>query len=252
MGRLAEKLAEWKRYKQAGDHANLRRILNELVPLIPDESTWDARDRAAFEKFRLEGMEDVRKCESSRSPFEELIDAIREDEPGKVEDLLQRNPNLVSQTDSMGLTPLHRAAATFHTAVAKVLIDKGANLEAIGTTTGFTPLQLAVANEYYTMVDLLVTEGANVNLYSKAKLGFSAAAGIDVAATNPPLLMARKKGYRQIEELLRKHGAKEPSRLSDASSGCMATLCFMFPFVCLAVVLYIILVRETTLRATTP
>ena len=93
-----------------------------------------------------------------------------------------------------GWTPLHYAAISGHDAVIEYLLSTGADL-ALTAPNGATPLMLAV----------LENKGATVKLL----LGY----GFDVNARNDKgesaLTWARRREFREIEQLLRKAGAKD-------------------------------------------
>ena len=93
-----------------------------------------------------------------------------------------------------GWNPLHYAAIAGHDAVIEYLLSTGADL-ALTAPNGATPLMLAV----------LENTGATVKLL----LGY----GFDVNARNDKgetaLTWAKKRGFREIEQLLRKAGAKD-------------------------------------------
>ena len=92
--------------------------------------------------------------------------------------------------------PLMWAAEKGHPEVVKLLVDNGADVNARTKKIG-TALTLALDNGHLEVAKLLIAKGADVNpsmhlLYRKI-----------------PLTIARTKGYKEIEELLRAHGAKE-------------------------------------------
>ncbi|MHC4538179.1 MAG: ankyrin repeat domain-containing protein [Planctomycetota bacterium] len=92
-----------------------------------------------------------------------------------------------------GTTPLDRAVVAGLKDIAELLIAKGADVNA-KDNWNWTPLHSAVYG-HRDIVELLITEGANVN-------------ATDVAGRTP-LWYAKKEGYTEIVELLKKHGAKE-------------------------------------------
>jgi len=128
-----------------------------------------------------------------------IHDAARKGDVKKVQALLQSDPKLVSDKDSLGNTPLHVAALHGELAAAQALLDAGADVNAknssgpftpddLGTQiyssshrdpvvllsvhgvdqrdmkNGYTPLDLAMFSvNHKKMVELLVARGANVN-----------------------------------------------------------------------------------------
>lgn len=125
-----------------------------------------------------------------------IDEAARKGEVSKIQQLLDRNPALISARDDfMGQMPLHFAAEAGNRVVAELLIEKGADVNAKDWGNGITPLQWAVMNGQKGIALFLITKGANVN--AKNNDGKSA------------LKIAMNLEKNDIVELLKKHGAKE-------------------------------------------
>jgi len=77
----------------------------------------------------------------------------------------------------------------------QLLLAKGTDVNAADKEAGWTPLHLAAANWEENLVELLLAKGANVNAVDKHG--------------RTPLGLASEKGYKEIVELLRKHGGHE-------------------------------------------
>jgi ankyrin repeat protein len=107
---------------------------------------------------------------------------------------LAAHPEELNQTDDLGQTPLHIAAAQCHTNLVALLLDKGAatNPKAKG---GATPLHLAAQEGCADAVTLLLAKGAEVN------------ARDDQGRT--PLTRAKQWHRDAIAEWLRQHGGVE-------------------------------------------
>lgn len=98
---------------------------------------------------------------------------------------------------------LHIAAAKGAKNIAEMLIEEGANVNARAGNDrwegvwdeGWTPLQLSCMKGEIAVVELLLDKGAEVDV--KTKGGSTA------------LSLAKDRGYTEIVELLKKHGAKE-------------------------------------------
>ena len=75
-----------------------------------------------------------------------------------------QNPssNIANTKDSLGKTPLHRAAQFGNTAEVQNLIAQGANVNAVDNF-GHTPLHSAILGNHLPVVQTLVSSGANVN-----------------------------------------------------------------------------------------
>ncbi|EXV03146.1 ankyrin repeat protein [Metarhizium robertsii] len=134
----------------------------------------------------------------------------------------------VDGKDFDGWTPLMRAAASGHEAVAKLLLENGANIEANDMEYGWTPLSWAIEREQVAMIKLLLENGADIEArhsgsrrtplswaVEKAqeaiiKLLLEKGAKIDSEDTEysyTPLLWAVKKGQEAIINLLLEKGA---------------------------------------------
>jgi len=92
---------------------------------------------------------------------DELIDAAREGNKGKVELLLSRGTD-VNAMDKNGMTPLHVAAFGFNNDITELLLAKGADVNA-RNKDGMTPLHIAGFWSSRAKVEMLINKGANVN-----------------------------------------------------------------------------------------
>jgi ankyrin repeat protein len=158
-----------------------------------------------------------------------IHDAARKGDAKKVQALLQVDPKLVNEKDSLGDTPLHVAALHGQIEVVQALIAAGADVNAKNnyapftpgdlwpylspsnhpdpvallsvhaidqrdTQNGYTPLDLATFSaRYKPVVELLVTKGANVN--AQASSGAS------------PLFWAVMRDQKDEVKFLIEHGA---------------------------------------------
>jgi len=101
----------------------------------------------------------------------------------------------INAKDDRGNSPLHFAAIKGNSDAASLLIAKGADINA-KTSAQQTPLLFAVEYSRKDIVELLIARGADVNAQS----------GNDNA-----LSLAKRKNNNEIEDLLLKHGAEEPT-----------------------------------------
>jgi hypothetical protein len=111
-----------------------------------------------------------------------------------VEPLISKGAD-INAKDDRGNSLLHFAAIKGNSDAASLLIAKGADIDA-KTSAQQTPLLFAVEYSRKDIVEMLIAKGANVN----------AQAGNDNA-----LSLAKRKNNNEIEDLLLKHGAEEPT-----------------------------------------
>ena len=144
--------------------------------------------------------------------------------------LLDADPALVNAGYKVGWTPLHVAAWNGRKAVAELLIRRGADVNAGDKSRRGTPLHEAVANGQKALAELLIRRGANVNAQaigyyrgtplhqavqakSRDMVELLLANGADVNARNwedrTALDWAESLGYKDMTDLLRRHGAKQ-------------------------------------------
>ena len=105
--------------------------------------------------------------------------------------LLERGTDVEAKTNN-GWTPLHNAAWKNSLDVAKLLIDRGADMDA-KEENGWRPLHIAARDNSLDVAKLLIDRGADVN--QKNSNG------------NTILDIALEKGHREMQALLRLHGA---------------------------------------------
>jgi ankyrin repeat protein len=112
----------------------------------------------------------------------------------KLDDLLKKNPALLSAKATWGSTPLHFAVCHGRTEAAALLIAAGADVNVIDGF-GLTPLCLAAMRGHLEAARLLIDKGADINAR--------------VEGGGSPLKIAILNRHPDIADLLRKHGAKE-------------------------------------------
>ncbi|MCB9229507.1 MAG: ankyrin repeat domain-containing protein [Deltaproteobacteria bacterium] len=93
----------------------------------------------------------------------DLVSAVKNGNLEAVESLLNNGVDVdVNANDENNATPLHWAAMNGHTAVAGLLIEKGADVNAAGDGS-WTPLHLAAVEGHKDVAELLIAAGTDVN-----------------------------------------------------------------------------------------
>src|SRR6266700_2304202 len=108
-----------------------------------------------------------------------------------VQDLIKKDPSLVSAKDWDNLTPLHLAAFHGHKDVAEFLLAHGAEANA-KTTAGLTPLSMAAQTGNQEVMEVLLAHGADINAVDSK--GWT------------PLVRAQKWGHPDAAAFIREHG----------------------------------------------
>lgn len=140
-----------------------------------------------------------------------LIAAVKIQAPGVLQDWQQRSlVAAVNTNDVKALKLMHqygvRISGQMATALLMLaaqqshdqgfvsyLLERGADINT--KARGKTPLIIAVESNNLPMVAALLKYGANPNLMGDSKVG-------------TPLQIAFERGYRQVEDMLREHGAR--------------------------------------------
>jgi uncharacterized protein len=152
-----------------------------------------------------------------------LMTAAREGAPAVVKALIQARVK-VNVKNGFGDTPIMIAALNGHLPVVKLLREAGAEIN----RPGWTPLQYAAVNGHDAVIEYLLLSGADLALVApngvtplmlavhankaetvKLLIGY----GFDVSARNDKgetaLAWAQRREYKEIEQILRRAGAKE-------------------------------------------
>jgi cytohesin len=196
-----------------------KEVAELLIAQGADVNAKDARGRTPISLAINQGRKEIAKLLLSRSADVSLHIAAYLGDLQRVQKFIDGGAN-VDANDRGGQTALHYAAKAGQIEVAKLLIANGADVNA----GEWTPLQEAAIHSKE-MVELLLAKGADINagpwtaLHTAASTGrkdiveLLIQKGADVNAKDGwgrnPLWYAQNKGYTEIVELLRKHGAKE-------------------------------------------
>lgn len=93
--------------------------------------------------------------QASKSPKARFFEAVRQGEEKEVARLLEQEPGLVRERDAtFGATGLHWAALRGHTAVARLLVARGADARATNSA-GETPVDVAMRSRHNDVVRIL-------------------------------------------------------------------------------------------------
>ena len=133
--------------------------------------------------------------QGGRDPSVALSSAVAAADLGKVQALLNDDPDLVACRDKEGQTPLHKAAWEGRKEVAELLLANKADVNA-KDKDGFTPLHLAASRGHKEVAELLLAKGADVNAQDRS-LGWT------------PLHVALTNGRKDVADLLRQRGGHE-------------------------------------------
>lgn len=103
------------------------------------------------------------------------------------------NPN---RRNWLGITPLHRCAATGDIPMADVLLEFRADINSIETEWSSTPLGWAARHRQKAMAEWLLKKGADPSLPENESWAL-------------PVAWAKRRGYEEIVQLMKKTGADE-------------------------------------------
>lgn len=135
----------------------------------------------------------------------DLFEAAATGEYSKVKELVESNPNLVSEYAHDGFTALGLASYLGHKDIVEYLIEKGADINSASKNSmKVMPLHSAVATNKVDIVELLLKNGAKVN--AKQDSGWT------------PLHEAAMNGQLEMVQLLIRYGADITLKKDDGET----------------------------------
>jgi len=166
----------------------------------------------------------------------EIHDVAQQGDIDSLKALVQDDPGLINLADETGHTPLHYAAASGQTDVAKFLISKGADVNALNTVNQSILLYAAYFSNAE-IIDTLIASGARLNdqdIFGRSALHYAARqrsvdalmslidhkAELDIRDSmgETPLHFAIRWGYDDIAEMLIDGGADLKITTEDGRS----------------------------------
>ena len=96
--------------------------------------------------------------------FEQIRDAIMENDLEAVNELIEENRGIVNIENSARKTPLYIASYFGYIDIVELLVTNGARIDHQDTRGGWTALCLAASRGHLHVVEYLIIQGANVNL----------------------------------------------------------------------------------------
>jgi uncharacterized protein len=204
---------------KAGDSAQVRSSLAQLPTLA---SAADEQGVSAIMLALYHRQPEALKLLLASAPSLNIFEATSTGNLGRVTQLLDDDPALVSSRSADGFTALHFAAFFGQEAAATLLLDRGADPAAVaGNAMQVTPLHSAVTARSLAIARALLDRGAPVNarqqngwtaLHAAAQNGDRSSVelllqyGADRVAGNDDgvtaIDLARKSGHPELMELL--------------------------------------------------
>ena len=149
---------------------------------------------------------------------EDFLNAVKQGDGPGVEELLRRQPELITVADEYDKTALHWAAEKNHAEIARMLLDAGADIEA-KTNWGDTPLNWAATLGSSNVAELLLGRGARgFNLNVAAALGklddvkTMIDSEADLSGISHAMYSAARNGHTEVVKYLLDRGAAIDTR----------------------------------------
>lgn len=115
---------------------------------------------------RIEGKREVARVLIADGAYYDVYSACGLNDSGRLRELVDQAPDVVSAAEDYGMTPLHWAARAGAMECATILVAEGAAVNALNRAKR-TPLQLAAEKGRSDMVRCLAKHGADLNAQDK-------------------------------------------------------------------------------------
>jgi uncharacterized protein len=208
---------------KTGNNEQLEKMIIDN-PLISDLKTEQGVSLLQFAAYcRNNSAVNIFKTHKQKL---DIFEAVSIGDKETVDQLLDKNPELLNSFSSDGFTSLGLASFFGHLSIVRLLLDKKANPN-IASNNQFkvAPIHSACAISHFDIVKLLIMHGADVNakqmqgvtpLHSTAHNGQTRISkllidnGADINSTmdngQTPLFMANEKNFQETVELIITHG----------------------------------------------
>ena len=178
-------------------------LVNQLVG--SDASLANAKDPTGVNAILYalyRGRVEIAELLAERKSSLDIFEAASLGKLGRVQDLLEENPEDANSFSPDGFNLLGLAAHFGRKDVVESLLEKGADVNAVARNpTKFTALTGALAGNHNEIAKILILRGANVN--HRYEEGFS------------PLMLAVENGDADMARFLLEHGADINAKTKD-------------------------------------
>ena len=150
-----------------------------------------------------------------------IYEAIKKENITAIKQHLNSGADVNQKCDQMRWTPLHYAASRGNKEITELLIDKGANVNAKDERRT-TPLHRAALTGKKEVAKLLIANGADVSAMTQLPPGQRLVGNLRGMTPLDMVTLGNRTRpsdkYKQITDLLRKHGAKTAEELKAAGN----------------------------------
>jgi ankyrin repeat protein len=138
----------------------------------------------------------------------EIHEATKSGDLAKMRALLDKNPQLISEKDDIGKTPVHWAVGKGQPAALKLLLDTYHADVNIRNNNGGTPLHVAASQAQPECARILIKHGADVNARTRN----------DSTPLHFAAFKAGKPGHFEVARILLEHGADVNAKIDTGAT----------------------------------